>query len=85
LFFILNLIGLGLGPLCVGLLSDALASSQGVDSLRYAIAIVSFMGLLSAACFALAARHLPGDLAASKRLQDSEQDQEGGDTSLVTS
>jgi len=85
LFFILNLIGLGLGPLCVGLLSDALASSQGVDSLRYAIAIVSFMGLLSAACFALAARHLPGDLAASKRLQDSEQDQEGGDSSLVTS
>ena len=85
LFFILNLIGLGLGPLCVGLLSDALAASQGVDSLRYAIAIVSFMGLLAAACFALAARHLPGDLATSKRQQDSEQDQEDGDTSLVTS
>ncbi|OMG61723.1 MFS transporter [Stutzerimonas balearica] len=46
-----TLLGIGLGPLAVGLLSDALASTFGDDSLRYAILIVNVfllvpMGLL---------------------------------------
>lgn len=36
LFFILNLIGLGLGPLGIGLLSDYLSADFGNESLRYA-------------------------------------------------
>jgi len=35
--FILNIIGLGLGPFAVGLFSDLFAPSQGIDSLRYAM------------------------------------------------
>ena len=43
--FIANMIGLGLGPLSVGLLSDGLNASYGVDSLRYALLIVPCMAL----------------------------------------
>ncbi|TNE58778.1 MAG: MFS transporter [Alphaproteobacteria bacterium] len=40
LFFILNIIGLGLGPLVVGMVSDALEPSFGKDSLRFSLIIV---------------------------------------------
>mgnify|MGYP002700114850 CR=1 FL=1 len=63
LFFILNLIGLGLGPLTVGLISDALSPTLGSDSLRYAIAAVSLVGLLSMVCFYIAASKLPRDIS----------------------
>ena len=63
LFLILNLIGLGFGPLTVGLLSDFLAASLGGASLRYAMAIVAVVGLAAALCFFIGARRLPGDLA----------------------
>ena len=36
--FVFNLVGMGLGPLAIGLASDALAPSLGTDSLRYAMA-----------------------------------------------
>lgn len=62
LFFVLNLIGLGLGPLTTGLISDALAADYGVNSLRYAMVIVSLIGTVSAVLFYLASRHLPAEL-----------------------
>ena len=40
LFFILNIIGLGLGPFCVGLLSDLLEPSFGIDNVRYSLIII---------------------------------------------
>lgn len=70
LFFILNLIGLGLGPVTVGIISDALSSTYGADSLRYAIAIVSFVGLAAMSLCLLAAKHLPKDLEKSTREQE---------------
>ena len=49
---ITNLIGLGLGPVIIGGISDALTDSFGVDSLRYALASsVLFLGW--AACHML--------------------------------
>ena len=39
LLFILNLIGMGLGPLVVGFLSDQLAPTYGQESIRYAMLI----------------------------------------------
>ena len=62
LFFILNLIGLGMGPLVVGMISDALAPAYGSESLRYALGIVSLINLVSATLFILAARKLLSDL-----------------------
>ncbi len=41
LFLVLNLIGLGLGPLAIGVTSDLLSASMGADSLRYALTIFS--------------------------------------------
>jgi predicted MFS family arabinose efflux permease len=43
-----NLIGMGLGPQIVGVLSDALAPQVGEDSLRYAMLAMSGVALLSA-------------------------------------
>ena len=37
--FMFNLVGMGLGPLVIGVLSDLLEPALGVDSLRYAMAI----------------------------------------------
>lgn len=37
LFFVLNMIGLGLGPLTVGLLSDSFVAPFGEENLRYAM------------------------------------------------
>ena len=39
MFFIINIIGLGLGPQLIGILSDALRPEYGQDSLRYALAM----------------------------------------------
>jgi MFS transporter, Spinster family, sphingosine-1-phosphate transporter len=45
---IFNLLGLGLGPLLIGLLSDALRSLAGTESLRYSLlAVVAILPLTS--------------------------------------
>jgi len=61
LFLVLNLIGLGFGPLTVGLLSDGLTPWLGNDALRYAIAAISFVGLIAMWCFYRGAMYLPED------------------------
>lgn len=53
-----NVIGLGLSPLAVGLLSDWLASHLGARSLQYALAGITTLLLPAAALFFLAARRL---------------------------
>ncbi len=62
LLFIINLIGLGLGPLFVGILSDALTPSFGTDALRYAMLIVSVLGLWGAWHYYMAGRYYREDL-----------------------
>lgn len=70
LFLILNLIGLGLGPLFVGFLSDLLTPMYGEHSLRYALAITAFVAVLAALCFAMAANRLPEDLQQQSGVND---------------
>jgi predicted MFS family arabinose efflux permease len=62
LFFILNMIGLGLGPVVVGLLSDSFATVFGENNLRYAMLCALTLGLSGTACFVMAARCLLVDL-----------------------
>jgi MFS family permease len=62
LFFILNMIGLGLGPLANGLLSDLYGQYFGIDGLRYAMLTVTLLSSPSILLFWLAARRLPSDL-----------------------
>ncbi|MEM7543551.1 MAG: MFS transporter, partial [Pseudomonadota bacterium] len=61
LFFIVNLIGLGLGPTTVGVLSDWLTPIYGVESLRYSLLIVFAVYLWSALHYFLASRTLRED------------------------
>ena len=51
-----SLLGLGLGPVAVGAISDLLAPSLGVESLRYALIVTLCMPVWAAAHFWLAAR-----------------------------
>jgi predicted MFS family arabinose efflux permease len=63
LLFILNIIGLGVGPQMVGIVSDALVPRFGQESLRYALLIVGFVNVWAAAHFYFAGRTLREDLA----------------------
>ena len=62
LFLVLNLIGLGLGPLAVGIISDQLTPGLGNESLRWAMSITILVGIVSAILFFIAARKLAIDL-----------------------
>jgi predicted MFS family arabinose efflux permease len=63
LFFILNAIGLGLGPVTTGFLSDMLVPQFGDDSLRYSLLIVGIVvSPWSALHYYLAGRHIDSDL-----------------------
>ncbi len=61
LFFALNLVGLGFGPLVVGIISDLLKPTQGVESLRWALSIILPLSLVSAVLFLSAARNIGMD------------------------
>ena len=62
LFLVLNLIGLGLGPLTVGLISDLLAPSLGNESLRWAMSIILIVSIASASLFFVSAKKMAVDL-----------------------
>jgi predicted MFS family arabinose efflux permease len=59
-----NLIGMGLGPQIVGILSDWLTPALQADALRYAMLIVSLFAIWSACHFWLVSRTVADDLAA---------------------
>jgi MFS family permease len=64
LLFIINLIGLGLGPVAVGLLSDALNHGLGLgkaEGIRWALIISAAVGLAAFACFWLARKTIRED------------------------
>ena len=70
LLFIINIIGLGLGPQGVGILSDVLEPRFGIESLRYALlTIVVVCAAWSIFHYGMAARTLREDLLAKNRLE----------------
>ena len=71
LLFIINIIGLGLGPQFVGMVSDWLAPTYGTESLRYALLIVVVaFSAWSIIHYTLAARTLRDDLGRAKVFGD---------------
>ena len=63
LFFVLNIIGLGMGPFAVGFLSDMYSASMGAESLRYAmLTVLPTVMVWSSIHFYLASRTLHADL-----------------------
>lgn len=62
LFFVLNIIGLGLGPFVVGFLSDMLEPSFGKEAIRYAYLVTIFTSIIAATLYYLGARHYEDDI-----------------------
>ncbi len=60
-----NLIGMGLGPQLVGILSDELQPTLGNDSLRYAMLSLSFVALAAAGYFWKAGNSVAADLSSA--------------------
>lgn len=65
LLFILNIIGLGLGPSVTGYLSEMLRPEFGQESLRWALLIVGLVNVWAAYHYYVAGKHLQGDLEAT--------------------
>ena len=63
LLFVINMIGLGLGPLVVGALSDAYIPIFGEENLRYAMLTALTMGTSGVFFFWMAHRTLLGDIS----------------------
>jgi len=71
LLFIINIIGLGLGPQGTGILSDLLEPAFGTESLRYSLLIVvAVFSVWSVFHFYQASRTLAEDLKAKQHLSD---------------
>jgi len=67
LLFIINLVGCGLGPACVGTLNDLLVSIEhgpGTEVVRYSLLMVGSIRLWAAVHFVLGTRTLEKDLLA---------------------
>ncbi len=62
LFFVLNMIGLGLGPFFTGVMSDVLQPSYGDNSLRYAMVITAIIGIFGLLSLYLGGKRLPVDV-----------------------
>jgi MFS family permease len=63
---VVNLLGLGAGPLIVGALNDFLNAEFGDSAVRYSLLLVSVTGIVSAACFLAGARSVRRDLLAAR-------------------
>ena len=72
LLFVINIIGLALGPAVTGAISDALEPSLGDDSLGYALLIVSCALAWSGLHFYLAGKTLVADLAVARAASERE-------------
>jgi MFS family permease len=77
LLFVINLVGMGLGPTTVGFLSDNLVSVVGDDtqSLRWALAIVSSMGVWGAYHYYVASKYYADELAVVQAQEEQAQEE----------
>ena len=67
-FFILNMIGLGIGPSISGWMIDLYNANYGnVESIRYAMTVTSLMFIPSIISFLIVARKLPKDWADAEK------------------
>ena len=75
--FVGNMIGLGLGPQGVGILSDFFADQYGNESLRYALMCFACLNVWAAFHYYLASRTLQADLElVSSRSGNSRHEQQ---------
>ncbi len=70
MLFVLNFIGLGFGPLTVGMLSEYLKPVYGVESLRWALFFTSFIGVWAAVHYYWAGQTYQADIEKLKATRD---------------
>ena len=58
MLFVINLVGLGLGPLAFGMLSDALKPIAGDQSVRWVLVCAAFLGIVPGVLFWIAGSRL---------------------------
>jgi predicted MFS family arabinose efflux permease len=63
LLFVLNLVGMGLGPFLVGILNDQFQAQYGNEGIRYSLAIISVLGSFSALLYYAASKKIGRDFA----------------------
>ncbi len=56
------IVGLGLGPLAVGVMNDALAPRYGDEAIRYSLLCITLTSVLGSLFFYLSSRTLADDL-----------------------
>jgi len=66
MLFINNIFGLGIGPLAVGMMSDAMGPSYGDRSLGVALALMVTVGVWGSVHYMIAGRSLGRDIAAAQ-------------------
>jgi len=82
LFLFLNFIGLGLGPVVIGFLSDLLEPTYGIQSLKYAFTSTWVTGAIALICFYLASKTYEEE-ALIKKISKSENSQQVNDMGAV--
>ena len=70
LLFVLNLIGMGLGPYLIGILSDTLAPDFGSESIRYAMVAAVMVNVWAACHYFWGSRTMRGDLADTQEMNE---------------
>jgi MFS family permease len=66
LLFVLNMTGLGLGPVLVGAMNDLWFVDQGADAIRYSLLVMGVIGGFASLLFWRASMNLQADLARVK-------------------
>jgi len=61
-FLAINLVGLGFGPLVIGIVSDLLKPTFGTESLRWALTLLLLISVVSAVLFFIAAKKMVADI-----------------------
>lgn len=79
LLFVINLIGLGLGPPTVGWLNDHVFAERGAAAVRDSLAgVLAAAGVWSLVHFLLGARHLRADLEAARQASRADAPRRSG-------
>ena len=71
LLFMQTIIGLTVGPWLVGLVSDYLMPSLGIDSLRWSLVLVQLWNIWAAAHYWFGSKHLRQELEATESLSEA--------------
>jgi MFS family permease len=72
LLFVINIIGLACGPALTGMISDALEPAYGINSLAYALLIISSLLGVASLFFVRASRFIADDLEKSRQVGERE-------------